>query len=465
MRRIALAFVALALVAAAFALRPFTAARVGAGFAARVTCGLVYNTGFVPGAAWRDYVRFPIGPASLLIDVKPRPWQGAVEARAAWIAGARAIHREGAGCVLVLDADEARLAAWRDPPHAPPLDPLVPWPAGDAPRVGPTPPALEAAVARAFAEPEGEPGRLRQTLAVLVAHRGRLVAERYAPGIHARTPLLSWSVAKSVVAALIGAAALEGRLDLAAPAPVPEWREPGDPRGTITLDMLLRMSSGLAFDEHYGAINDVSRMLFAESDMGAFAARMPLAHPPDSHWSYSSGTSNILARVLRERFENDVEAMVRWSRAALFEPAGMRRVIFETDTSGSFVGSSLAYASGRDWLRFGQLHLDDGVVAGRRLLPEGWSAYVSTPTPAAPEGGYGAGWWTNGGDPAAPERRRWPRLPRDTYAALGMSGQYVLVVPSARLVVVRFGLSQADDDDLHGIEPLVAAAIDALAAL
>lgn len=328
---------------------------------------------------------------------------------------------------------------------------------------GPPPPALDAALDAAFAEPEGVPGRLRQTLAVLVAHRGRLVAERYAPGIEATTPLLSWSAAKSVTAALVGVAAREGRLDPMAPAPVPEWQSPGDPRGAITIDQLLRMSSGLAFDEHYGAINDVSRMLFLAPDAGAFAARFPLAHPPDTAWSYSSGTSNILARILRDLFAGDPEALVRWSRESFFRPAGMRGVIFETDASGSFVGSSLMWATGRDWARFGQLFLDGGVVAGRRLLSEDFVRRAGTPTPHAPEGRYGAGWWTNGGTPADPEQRMWPSLPRDAYAARGMSGQYVVVVLSAELVVVRLGLSQAEGDALHGVEALVRAAIDVLA--
>jgi len=458
-------FIAVTLVVAVAAVaRPARlASRVGAGFAARVLCGLVYNVGLEPEAAWHDYVRYPIGPAAALITTRVLRDERAVEARAAGIAHARAIHRDGAGCVLVLDREEAALRSFADPPHAAPLDSGVAWPAGNAPPTGPSPPALARAIEAAFAEPEGEPGRLRQTLAVLVAHRGRLVAERYAPGIDEKTLLLSWSSAKSVVAALVGVAELEGRLDRTAPAPVPEWQEPGDPRGAITLDQLLRMSSGLAFDEHYGAINDVSRMLFTEADTGAFAARQSLAYEPDAHWSYSSGTSNILARVLRDEFDGEVGAMVVWSREALFDPAGMRGVVFETDASGSFIGSSLMYATGRDWLRFGQLHLDDGVAFGRRLLPDGFARYVGTPTPAAPEGRYGAGWWTNGGDPEDPARRPWPTLPRDVYAARGMSGQNVVIVPSAELVVVRFGLAQAEGDALHGIEPLVSAAIEALA--
>jgi CubicO group peptidase (beta-lactamase class C family) len=354
------------------------------------------------------------------------------------------------------------LRRFRDPPREAPLAASVPWPRGEGALVVAPPAALAAALQAAFVEPEGRPGRMRQTMAVLVAHEGRLVAEQYATGIDAQTPLLSWSMAKSVVAALVGVAVREGRLDLLAAAPVPEWRAEADPRGAITTDQLLRMSSGLAFDETYGAVNDVSRMLFTRADVGAFAASFPPAHPPDAAWSYSSGTSNILSRILRDGFDADLEALVRWSREAFFDPLGMRTAVAETDASGSFVGSSLVFASGRDWARFGQLHLQDGVWEGQRILPEGWVRYVSTPTPQAPEGRYGAGWWLNAGDRADPTQRMWPSLPREAYAARGKSGQYVVIVPSADLVVVRLGLAQADADALHGIEPLVRAALDTL---
>jgi len=460
---LALALVVLAGSVAFWRLGGWTALEVGTGFTARVTCGLVFHTGLDREFVVDDYVVPVLGPAAALLRVDVQREPRAVEATALGLSSARAIHRDGLGCVLLTGTDEATLRALRDPPHAPPLPRDRPWPRGNAPLVAPPPPALARAVEAAFDEPEAPDGPLRQTLAVLVAHRGRLVAERYAAGIDASTPLLSWSAAKSVVAALVGVAALEGRLDLDAPAPVPEWRDPGDPRGRITVDQLLRMSSGLAFDEHYGATNDVSRMLFTRQDAGGFAASFPLAHDPDTVWSYSSGTSNILARVLRDLFDGDVEAMVRWSRTAFFEPARMRDVVFETDASGTFIGSSLAYATARDWARFGQLHLDGGVADGRRLLPEGFTRYVATPTPAAPEGRYGAGWWTNGGAPDDPTRRPWPDAPRDLYAARGMSGQYVIVIPSAELVIVRLGLAQAEGDALHGIEPLVRAAIEVLA--
>lgn len=438
------------------------AARVGAGISAHVPCSLAVHGDLDPEWVMDHYLDPVIGPPARWIDVARDPATGTVESRAGFIASARAIWRPGVGCTLVLDRDEARLRHFRDPPHAPPLPADRPWPEGDAPLAEPPSPALAAALEAAFDEPENRPGRMRQTLAVLVVHRGRLVAERYAPGLDARTRLFSWSAAKSVLAALIGVAELEGRLDRRAPAPVPEWRDPTDPRSAITTDQLLRMSSGLAFDETYGAINDVSRMLFTEADTGAYAADKPLAHAPDTFWAYSSGTSNILARILRDLFDRDLERLVDWSRRSFFDPIGMRSAVFEPDASGSFIGSSFFFATGRDWARFGQLHLQGGVWNGRRILPEDWSRYVRTPTPKAPMGRYGAGWWLNAGDPDDPSKRMWPSVPRDVHAARGMSGQYVVIVPSSDLVIVRFGLTQADGDELQGIEDLVRATIEAV---
>lgn len=439
------------------------AASVGTGYAAKVACSLVLNSGQDPEAVLRDYVAhevWPLGPAiRLAVDREG----GAVEASSLGLVRARAIHRDGIGCTLLADVPEEEVRRqWVPPPRRTGRDPRRPWPDGAAGPAEAPPPAVVAAVDGAFAEPEGTSAR-RQTKAVVVVHRGRLVAERYAPGVGPETPMLSWSMAKSVLAALVGIAAGEGLLDLEAPAPVLEWRGAGDPRGAITVAHLLRMRSGLAFDEHYGAINDVSRMLFTRGDMGAFAASFPLAAQVGSVWSYSSGTTNILARALRHALGGELADSVRFARERLFEPTGMHGAFFEADASGSFVGSSFAFAPARDWARFGELHLRDGVWGGRRVLPEGWVARVTRPTPQAPEGGYGAHWWLNAGDPDAPARRMWPSLPRDTYAARGHSGQYVVVVPSAELVVVRLGLSQADGDALHGIEPLVAALLAALA--
>ncbi len=407
----------------------WVASDVGAGYAAKVTCSLVFNSGQDPGRVLERYVLPEVAPLGAALDV--RVTDGAVEARTLGLRRARAVHRRGLGCTLLPGGESVGTV------ELPPRAPRVPW--GDP--VEPPPLAVEAAIERAFQEPGPGSGVVRNTTAVVVLHDGRLVAERYAPGYGPDVPMLSWSMAKSVLGTLVGVAVAEGRLALHEPAPVPEWRTPGDPRGAITLDQLLRMSSGLAFDETYGPANDVSRMLFTRPDTGAFAAGFPLEAPPDTRWSYSSGTSNILARILRDSFGGDLGTMVRWSRERLFAPAGMTSAFLEPDASGSFIGSSFTFMTARDWARFGELHRRDGVWEGRRVLPEGWVAYVTRPTPTAPEARYGAHWWL------------WPRE-LGAYAARGHSGQYTVVVPSARLVVVRLGLSLGDELQ-HGAHELV----------
>lgn len=437
-----------------------TAAQVGAGFAAKVTCSLVHVAGFDARHVVDDYVVHevaPLGPA-LAVEVTP---DGARARVAGGLLSARAVRRPGLGCTLVESGERWTVAgpASGITDERRRLDPTLPWPEGDAPLTEPPPPAVAAAIERAFAEP-GPPGR-RQTKAIVVARDGRLVAERYAPGVGPETPLLSWSMAKSVTMALVGTLVQEGRLDPTAPAAVPEWARDGDPRRAITLDQLLRQSSGLAFDETYGPTNDVSRMLFAQPDTGAFAALSPLAFPPDTHWAYSSGTTNLIGRLVRDLFGGDLAAMVRHANAELFDPVGMTSAFFEPDASGSFVGSSYAYMTARDWARFGELFRRDGVWEGRRILPEGWVRYATTPTPAAPRGAYGAHWWLNAGTPGAPDDRPWPRIPPEVYAARGHSGQWVAVVPSARLVVVRLGLTVPDEEAVDGTETLIAELLEA----
>ncbi|NNL67198.1 MAG: serine hydrolase, partial [Myxococcales bacterium] len=286
-------------------------------------------------------------------------------------------------------------------------------------------------------------GGRRVTTAVVVARDGRLVAERYAPGYGPDAPMLSWSMAKSVLATLVGLAIEEERLALDASGVAPEWRGAADARRFVTLDQMLRMSSGLHFDETYGPTSEASVMLFARPEAAAYAAAMPLAAPPDSVWSYSSGTSNLLARALRESFAGDTLALLDWADQRLFSPAGITTALLETDAGGNLLASSFVYMTARDWARFGELHRLKGRAQGRRVLPEGWVDYVTTPTPAS-HGEYGAHWWLNRGQAEAPDTPTWPALPRDTYAARGHNGQYVVVVPSEKLVVVRLGLTTPD---------------------
>lgn len=434
------------------------ALRVATGFTAKVACSQYFLSGQDPQQTLREYVRGEIAPAGA--------WMSLTVGRDDVVAStfgarARAVYRPGLGCTLLAGAGEDELAAVVPPPPLPPLPADVAWPQGDAP--APTPSAAVAsAIDEAFREPaDAEPGRQRATRAVVIVHDGKLIAERYAPGYHPETPMQSWSMAKSVLATLVGLAALEKRVLLHAPAPVPEWRTPEDPRGTITLDQLLRQSSGLAFDEHYGAVNDVSRMLFTTPDTGAFAAARPLTAAPDTVWSYSSGTSNIVARLLRASFGGDTAALLAFARDRLFLPIGIRSAVIELDVSGTPIGSSYVYMTARDWARFGELHRLGGEWNGDHVLPDEWVTYITLPTAAAPLGQYGAHWWLNAGDPADPANRPWPSLPPETYAAQGHSGQQVVIVPTAKLVVVRLGLSLPDDGN-DGTQELVAAVMAAV---
>jgi CubicO group peptidase (beta-lactamase class C family) len=436
------------------------ALHVAAGYAAKATCSLTLNSGQPPEKIRTELLDRVLSPVSSFIGLKPADC--CASASLFGLVHARAVYRRGFGCTLLAGRNEKDLAMPEGLEERPALDAAAPWPLGDAGPMSAADPAIEAAITEAFREPEPlGGGRVRQTKAVLVAFRGQLLAERYAEGYTASTPMISWSMAKSVLAALVGIAVDEGRLALEGPAPVPEWSSPDDPRHAITLDQLLRMSSGLRFDETYGAVNDVSRMLFTEADTGAFAAAFPAATAPDTAWSYSSGTSNIVARLLYDSLGRDFEAFVRYSRDRLFDPASLTSAFFEHDASGSPVGSSFVFMTTRDWARFGELHRNDGVFDGRRVLPEGWVRYVTTPTPRAPDGSYGAHWWLNAGNPSDHSGRPWPSLPADSYAARGYSGQWVLVVPSRELVVIRLGIAVPDDGE-DGTVELARAVLDVL---
>jgi CubicO group peptidase (beta-lactamase class C family) len=438
----------------------FQALRVATGYAAKLTCSLSINSKQPADRISAELLDHVLAPVSRRLTITAADC--CASASAFGFVRARAVFRPGLGCTLLNGRSERELDLLEGARERRSLDPNAPWPLGEGgPAIAPDP-AIEAAIDAAFREvdPAGS-GRARQTKAIVVAHQGRLIAERYADGYSASTPMISWSMAKSVLAAVVGIAVSDGRLALNESAPVPEWSADDDPRRAITLDQLLRMSSGLRFDETYGAINDVSRMLFAEPDTGAYAARSRLAAAPDTVWSYSSGTSNLVARILRDNFGKDVTKFVGYARERLFDPASITSAFFEHDASETPIGSSFVFMTPRDWARFGELHRNDGVWNGRRVLPEGWVRYVTTPTPRAPQGCYGAHWWLNAGDPSDPGERPWPSLPADTYAARGYSGQWLLVIPSRELVVVRLGIAFPDDGD-DGTVEMARAVIDAL---
>ena len=314
--------------------------------------------------------------------------------------------------------------------------------------------ALAAVLDAAFAEPAD--GR-RRTHAVVVIHRGRLVAERYAPGFDADSRLLGWSMTKSVASILAGRLIHLGLLDLDQPAGL--WPD-GDPRAAITLRHLLAMTSGLDFHER-AALSDLTRMLFAHDDVGAFAADFPLAHAPGEELRYTSAETVLLSAAIRRRFADDA-AYWRFPYRELFAPLGMTSALIETDAAGTFQLSSFGYATARDWCRLGQLMLQDGVWNGRRLLPPGWVERCRTPDPRSREGqAYALGWWLCAPVPETGGERWLPAIPADAYAAWGHRQQLLMVVPSADLVVVRFGLSRpASSWDQEALVTGLLAALD-----
>lgn len=306
---------------------------------------------------------------------------------------------------------------------------------------------LTSALDRAFVE--AAQAEMGETHAVLVVHRARLIAERYARRMGADDLFPSWSIAKSMLHALVGILVRNGRIDLYAPADVPLWRGPEDPRRAITIDQLLRMSSGLAFNESYTdcEASDVLHMLFGagKADMATYAATRPLAHPPDTHWNYSSGSSNIVSGIIR-RILGGERAYRAFMRRELFERIGMRSATPRFDDVGTFIGSSFVNCTARDFARFGLLYLRDGVWEGARVLPAGWVDYARTPTPTQPEHQYGAHFWVDTAGPG-------------TFSANGYGGQWTLIVPEEDLVVVRLGHSQEEQ------KPAVAEFVKGLADL
>ncbi len=288
---------------------------------------------------------------------------------------------------------------------------------------------LERAFEQAFASgPEGPTGA---THALVVIRGGALVAERYGPEGGPAQALPSWSMAKSMLHALVGIAVRDRIVDVTAPAEVPTWRAPGDPRGAITLDQLLRMSSGLAFREDYvdAGQSDVIEMLFGsgKDDVAGFAEAFALEHAPDRVFSYSSGTSNVIAGILRRRLGGS-DKQRAFLHGELLDRLGMRSAEPRFDAAGTWIASSFLFATAQDFARFGLLYLRDGVWEGARVLPPGWVDYARTPTRTSPAAEYGAHWW----------------LAQDgsgIFNASGYRGQYTVIDPSRDLVLVRLGAS------------------------
>ena len=296
---------------------------------------------------------------------------------------------------------------------------------------------LNAAVANAF----DKKGAIeKRTRSLLVIYKDKIIAEKYDTGFTKDSKILGWSMTKSITATLFGILAKEGKYNINTPAPIAEWKN--DDRKVITTSDLLHMNSGLAWEENYSTICDATKMLFLAENMGRVQLEKPVAFKPNSHWNYSSGTTNLLSYILRNQFKTHQEYLDFWY-AALIDKIGMNSMIVETDMAGNFVGSSYAWATTRDWAKFGLLYLHEGNWNGEQLFDTGWAQYVATPTNGS-RGDYGAHFWLNAGG-------RYPDAPKDLYSANGFQGQKVFIIPSLDLVIVRMGLTEDAKFDVNGM--------------
>ena len=429
-------------------LSPSRAAHVATGYISHQLCSAVFVAGQDPERAYREAIEPLGGPIAFLVNRQVDREHAEVRATIAGLAESRAVHRPPYGCVNATGTPPESLG------KAPEKVPAAPASHATA-VVEPSDPRLRAALDRAFEESPNR--RRRNTHAVVVMQRERIVAERYADGIGVDTPLAGWSATKSATNALLGILVRQGRLDMHAPAPIAAWSDPADPRHAITPDQMLRMNSGLDAGQSLhdvSAFDPAARMLFVEPDMAAFAASRPLAHAPGTHWNYADPNTLLLSRIVRDLAGGSPESTRAFIQRELFDKLGMQHATLEFDASGTPIGSSHLWASARDWARLGLLYLNDGMVGGERLLPEGWVAYSATQTPGAEYVGYGAGFWTNRGGGYGASYRTAAGMPADAFMARGSYGQYVVIVPSRQLVVVRLGPAWTARDDMDTVARL-----------
>jgi CubicO group peptidase (beta-lactamase class C family) len=346
-------------------------------------------------------------------------------------------HYGDQGCVtLPRGRDSIQFTPVRIPSALP--DPAtVSWPMGDVLPATPLPADLDAtklgeAAAAAFDPPDA------LTAAFVVVHRGRIVAERYQHGVDHRTPLPGWSMGKSLAGTLMGRLIEQGLYDPWKPAPVSEWRQPNDPRRTIRIADLLRMSSGLRFvsplDPDFDPSLGYPDHLYVYTgaiDAHRWAITRPLQWPPGTVGRYRNSDPLAIGHLIKQAVLTRREDYLSWPQRHLFDKLGIRRMVLETDPVGNFMLHGYVLGAARDWARLAMLHLQDGLWNGERLLPAGWADFVRTPAPAWSPPVYGAMFWLN-------RTGTWP-VPEDAYYMAGAGGQYTLIVPTHEMVVVRLG--------------------------
>ncbi|SOC85112.1 hypothetical protein SAMN05421890_3605 [Ensifer adhaerens] len=401
--------------------------QVGDSYAAKIACSNVFLAGRDPQKVLADDVQAPGNPIlkAVMLDVDKE--KGKVTARLLGYAAPRSsVYRPGYGCTNM--ADEAIApTALPAPPQPTSPDANAEWPVGNHAGAN-FDPALSGILADDTLRGPG-------MRAIVVVHHGRIVAESYGPGFDDKTPLIGWSMTKTVNAILTGRAALMGLLSVDDKNLFPEWAK--DERKEISLKSIAGMESGLAFNEDYGDVSDVTRMLYLQPDMAKFTISQPLVAKPDSQFNYSTGASVVMARYWMNKMPDKATALA-FPRKELFNPLGMQSAVLELDQTDTFAASSYLYASARDWARIGQFLLQDGVWDGTRLVSEDFMKMMRTANSTS-NGVYTQmqTWLTGPGE----EPNASFGAPADTFWLQGHDGQTVAIVPSRDLVVVRMGLT------------------------
>ncbi|TSE06595.1 serine hydrolase [Mesorhizobium intechi] len=407
--------------------------RVGSGYSAKIVCSNVFIAGRDANEVLAVDVQAPGHPLLRLMRISVDKNRGTVSAGLLGFLGkSEAVFRDGLGCASIPDGDvgKARRTTVHVEPSATGPDTL--WPEGERVEASQDP-----VIAKLLDDAALTGSGMR---AVVVVKNGRVVAERYGDGFSARTPLLGWSMTKTVNAAIVGTLVKDGKMAIDNKGLFAPWKADG--RAAISLADMMAMSSGLEFNEDYGDVADVTRMLYLEPDMAGFAASKPLAGEVGKVFSYSSGTAVMLSRLWQDAIGDKAKALT-WPRSALFGPLGMHSAVLETDEQGTFVGSSYLYATAHDWARFGQFLLQGGAWNGNQVLPAGFVDWMREPAPASKVYGKGQLWIEAPGDEENPGAGVAAGLPKDTYWMEGHDGQTVAIIPSEQLVIVRLGLTPA----------------------
>ena len=429
-----------------------------AGFGAKDLCSCVYiSNRSVESVLENELGNYPLSIGTFELNNEDKSATGSVFG----FAKVKAFYREGLGCTLVRQKSEDEIK--KELPKLniakPVLSDTAFWPLGTkATYEAPSnidKKKINDLLDKAFEENDSK--HLQNTRSIIIVYKGKIIAEKYKPGFDAFTPHIGWSMGKSVTNTMLGVLAHKQGFDIYKPAPIPEWSDPKDARHKITTDQLLRMSSGLEWEEDYSKPSSATNMLYVESDMGRFASLQKAEKDPEIEWKYSSGTSNILSRILKLQLGD--EEYLQWPYKEIFYKLGVTSAVFEVDASNTFVGSSYLWASPRDWARLGLLYLNDGVWNDERILPEGWATYSATPTPKSTKLQYGAQFWLNAGDKENPKNRRLPDCPRDLYMMDGYESQRVYIIPSHEMVIVRLGQTKRGDFDFNAFVSGVLSAV------